>query len=167
MKYKKYLLTFFLFVLTLVFIISLSHDLKLEGIPGLSIYEKGRTYYLGYNVMKKGFLSPAIKDIVLLREDGTPYEKDDYDIKYDFYIDKKYHTGAIDESDLKNNSSFFDYVSPEGYKIEKDKFQIVLGISFIIDKFSNDLKGIRVTYRLLFINKEEMLDFDIITFPID
>ncbi|MFZ5353846.1 MAG: hypothetical protein ACOZCL_14140 [Bacillota bacterium] len=149
MKYKTPVII--ILVIFILFIpIYKYNTFSISGLRGIgNDYNTNENYYIGYDLIWKGFIKPTITNAELIVEN-----KDINDFfSVAFFIDENHRTGVINETSYAADKEMHKLVALENYKIKASDTQLVLRINFKNNSFNKNVKGIIVKYKFLGISK--------------
>ncbi|MBB6453909.1 hypothetical protein HNQ94_002360 [Salirhabdus euzebyi] len=125
-----------------------------ESSADLALFEEKGGLYLGYDMEWNGKGKPVLENLELVRADGTPLHSNPQEIIYTPLISDR-TTGIYTVDDTKD----IIFSPLKKYKIQKQKFHLVLRVSIQDKNFRDDIQGMKITYRILGQKKEQMLQF--------
>jgi hypothetical protein len=121
----------------------------------------GDNYYLSYGLHWEGYLHPEVIELDMRSEDGSLISEMHDQVEVEYFIDKKKHTGAMDESEYQKYRSegLIDYVPVSDAPMEEDN-QLVLRVLVKDEAYIETVDTMILRYKILGILKEQVLKFD-------
>lgn len=121
----------------------------------------GENYYLSYGLHWGGYLRPEVVELDMRSEDGSLISEMHDQVAVEYFIDKKKHTGAMDESEYQKyrSAGLIDYVPVSDAPMEEDN-QLVLRVLIKDEAYIDAVDTMMLRYKILGIPKEQILKFD-------
>jgi hypothetical protein len=164
---KKYKISAFLSIVLIATLLIFEHQLN-NGVfikwshtwmshDNTDFFEKKKPVYLGYAFDWEGIGEPILKDITLIKKDGTTF-KDNPQISITPYLSNR-SLGSIFVEDAIKEGYLDSFLPVKDYKVTNDSFYLVLKIEIKNKGYRNNIDKLQIDYELWNFSKKQYIDF--------